>query len=273
MKELIYYINQERYSLTVEGNSFIGRDNILLLEDDDLTLGTSWHRQGYIVSDSLPLDYYESLVKNLTDVIQGSVEKILGKKIKDFFLENYHYYVNDNEHVAVVHELQAQSAITCFPLSYQVLDQEVSKLCQKELSCFLPNNIFSGRFFIRIIRPNSRDYNPPHRDVWLDHLRNAVNMYLPLAGSGDNSNLSLIPNSHHWKESELERTVSGATVNGTSYRVPSVIGSVHGLYMIRPRVDNGQFLLFSPYLVHGGAINNHPNKTRVSLEMRFWRSK
>jgi hypothetical protein len=44
VKELIYYIHEERYSLTVEGDSFIGRDNILLLEDDDLTLGTAWHQ-------------------------------------------------------------------------------------------------------------------------------------------------------------------------------------------------------------------------------------
>ncbi len=31
-------------------------------------------------------------------------------------------------------------------------------------------------------------------------------------------------------------------------------------------------LLFSPYLIHGGAANREPDRTRVSLEMRFWRT-
>ena len=270
MKDLIYYIDNHQYSLSVEGDSFIGRDNILLLEDDDLTLGTVWHQHGYTVCNSLPLNYYEDLVKYFTDIIQVFLENILEEKITNFSLQSYHNYVDDNNHLAVIHYLQAQSAITYFPLDYQILDQEVSKLCEKEISCFLPQNIASGRFFIRIIRPNSNDYNPPHRDVWLNHLRNAVNIYLPLVG-GQNSNLSLVPSSHYWRESELERTVAGATINGINYRVPSVIKSSYGLHMIRPQLDKGQFLLFSPYLVHGGAINNDLNKTRVSLEMRFWR--
>ncbi len=32
-----------------------------------------------------------------------------------------------------------------------------------------------------------------------------------------------------------------------------------------------EFMLFSPYLVHGGGYNFNENKTKMSLEMRFWK--
>ena len=32
-----------------------------------------------------------------------------------------------------------------------------------------------------------------------------------------------------------------------------------------------EVLVFSPYLIHGGAFNQQTDRTRVSLEMRFWR--
>lgn len=41
--------------------------------------------------------------------------------------------------------------------------------------------------------------------------------------------------------------------------------------MVRPDVGPRQGMVFSPYLIHGGAINLEPDLTRVSLEVRFWR--
>ena len=42
--------------------------------------------------------------------------------------------------------------------------------------------------------------------------------------------------------------------------------------MVRPPVEENQVLVFSPYLVHGGAVNLNADVTRISLEVRFWRT-
>ena len=39
---------------------------------------------------------------------------------------------------------------------------------------------------------------------------------------------------------------------------------------IRPRIMDNDVMVFSPYMIHGGGPN-FSNKTRVSLEMRFWK--
>ena len=134
-----------------------------------------------------------------------------------------------------------------------------------------PHRDFPPHFCVRVVRPRSRDNNPPHRDVWLDRLRHAINIYVPLAGSTALSSLPIVPGSHLWAESEIERTVSGARVNGIEFTVPSVVGSTKPLRIVRPDPGLNEFLVFSPYLIHGGAFNQLPDRTRVSLEMRFWR--
>jgi ectoine hydroxylase-related dioxygenase (phytanoyl-CoA dioxygenase family) len=130
-----------------------------------------------------------------------------------------------------------------------------------------------NNFFLRIVRPqNFQDNNPPHRDVWLDRLRDAVNIYAPICGSNEQSALGLVPGSHLLKESEIERTVQGAILNGTSYTVPCVISINKEIpKLIRPNPLENEVMLFSPYLVHGGGYNFNENQTRMSLEMRFWK--
>jgi ectoine hydroxylase-related dioxygenase (phytanoyl-CoA dioxygenase family) len=122
-----------------------------------------------------------------------------------------------------------------------------------------------------VVRPRSRDNNPPHRDVWLDRLRHAVNIYVPLAGSSSRSSLPVVTGSHRWAESDIERTLDGARVNGVTFTVPSVVDATYPLTLTRPDPQANQVLVFSPYLIHGGAFNQQPDRTRVSLEMRFWR--
>jgi ectoine hydroxylase-related dioxygenase (phytanoyl-CoA dioxygenase family) len=42
--------------------------------------------------------------------------------------------------------------------------------------------------------------------------------------------------------------------------------------MIRPNPMENQLMIFSPYLIHGCAINNNEDITRMSLEVRFIRN-
>ena len=125
-------------------------------------------------------------------------------------------------------------------------------------------------FHFRVIRPHHRDNNPLHRDVWLEDYDDCINLYIPVAGSNPLSSLIIVPGSHRWPESRVERTTSGSRINGQKFNVPAVTG-IRGDYSIaRPDPKENEVLIFSPYLIHGGAVNLHPDKTRISIEMRLW---
>jgi ectoine hydroxylase-related dioxygenase (phytanoyl-CoA dioxygenase family) len=52
-----------------------------------------------------------------------------------------------------------------------------------------------------------------------------------------------------------------------------VVGAAYPLRLERPNPGPNEVMVFSPYLIHGGAFNQQPDHTRVSLEMRFWRAR
>ena len=55
------------------------------------------------------------------------------------------------------------------------------------------------------------------------------------------------------------------------FTVPSVVGAAYPIALERPDPGRNEVLVFSPYLIHGGAYNQQPDRTRASFEMRFWR--
>jgi len=115
------------------------------------------------------------------------------------------------------------------------------------------------------------DNNPPNSDIWLDILRNAVNIYVPICGSSMSSSLYLLLGSHLAKESEIERTKDGVMLNGTAYTIPCLISyNDKQVVLSRSDVKMNEIMVFSPYLVHGGDYNFQDDLTLISLEARFW---
>ncbi len=241
----------------------------LALKDDDLTKNCAWHEDGFGLAHGLSDDILDQLKSTVTFLIDEAILGICNRK-GTVQLERYHHFVDDNEHFAVTKQLRnvPYVASNFFPLD--TLDDLISNTLKIPVTSYNPNLQRHG-CSIRIIRPKSKDYNPLHRDGWLDRLRHAVNAYIPIAGSNPLSSLSLIPSSHRWNESETERTIDGCIVNGKTFTVPSVVSSIHPLKMTRPPVKNNEMLIFSPYLIHGGAYNFNEDITRISLEMRFWK--
>ena len=270
-----YRINGKEYSIDVSGKIFRGENECLLHSDDNLFSETSWNSEGYVVSPLV--EGKEALVLKhfFTNLIRDAIGHCGGSVNDDFSLEKYHKYVpSDDLHLHVLNHIKNCCRVSELPLDYNQIDARVSRLCNTKVSCYVPEQIASGFFFVRIVRPQPhKDNNPPHKDVWIARLRNAINLYLPLAGSNEQSSLPLVPGSHFWTESQLPRTESGAEVDGSSFSVPSVIVEQDELDMIRPYLPPNNALFFSPYLIHGGAINANNDLTRVSLEMRFWRSR
>jgi ectoine hydroxylase-related dioxygenase (phytanoyl-CoA dioxygenase family) len=136
--------------------------------------------------------------------------------------------------------------------------------------------IFNDDIWVRICRPNifsKEDFNPCHRDVYLDFYRNTINIYLPIIGSNEKSSLLVQEGSHLWSENMTAITNGGAYFKDKDkkYSVDAIVQSKTELKMVRPNPSTNEVLVFSPYLIHGCSDNNNDDDTRMSLEIRFIR--
>jgi hypothetical protein len=248
-----------------------GTSGILLQQADDLSHDTSWHQQGFCTDRFLPEREYLRFMKNCRELFQHFLEKAGITIDANSDLSEYHRWVgNDDQlHLRVVEQAKLLSVVD-FPVSPEKVVNRVSEICRKPLRAFNPWDQ-AEVFHFRIIRPLSHDNNPLHRDVWLEDYDDCINIYVPICGSNERSSLTLIPGSHLWPEEATERTPGGALVHGVQFHVPTVTASKKPLNPIRPNPGRNELLVFSPYLLHGGANNLNKDLTRISLEMRFWR--
>lgn len=270
-KHMTVTIEGKTLDFVINGETYVGEPEVLLDKDVDMLAGKEYNDLGYRIFDLLNEAEFEILKNGFTEMVAGFLAEAGVKNLEGFELVRYHEFADDQAHAFVVKKIQNGLSIQTMPLGPELIDQRISDILGfpvESRNSTLNHHTYS----VRIVRPSRlTDNNPPHRDVWLDHLRNAVNIYLPVCGSDINSALPLLPRSHKWKESEIERTSAGAVINGVTYTVPCVVGSAYGLSMVRPNPAPGQATVFSPYLIHGGGYNLNTDTTRVSLEMRFWK--
>jgi len=258
------------------GKPHFGSDRILLDQDDNIIADTSWNDAGFTVAPFLPPDTTAQLRCGIQKLVVAALERLRIPVPDHFSLEHYHRLVNNkpaiHEHLtAKLNKLPMRA----LPIPQQLITQRISDICGLPLTSrnphFGPLAPLVNLFGMRIVRPQSSDHNPLHRDVWLNRLRNAVNIYIPIAGSDARSSLTLVPGSHTWPESTIERTSQGAILNGRRYTVPAVTGASRPMNITRPNPGLDEVLVFSPYLIHGGASNLNEDASRFSLEIRFWR--
>ena len=262
----------------IEGARVFGAPTVLLSEDDDLTARAPWREHGYTIAPFLSPELSASLRRGIEARIWKEVERCGIRIDRGASLERYHRSVGlrPGAHERIVKRLN-KLPYRRLPIPPSSVSERIAAICGVPLTIANPYyGMLAGLasvFGIRIVRPLSNDHNPLHRDVWLDRLRHAINIYVPLAGSDERSCLCVVPGSHRWREDEIERTQAGARVNGRRYTVPAVTGARRSLSVLRPSPGADEVLVFSPYLIHGGASNLNPDTTRVSLEMRFWRKR
>jgi len=280
----VFSINKRHISLDVTAEHIgPGPDSIQFLEDDSPVKYADWLEDGFTTCRFLTSEDFLNIKNSVQKILLSHLTK-LGINVTGFSLEKYHEFVNTDQHIALIDQIRAGSAGTggipfeSLGISTERLDQEVSRICNTLVTCrkvfTLPNNKTHkvAHFFVRIVRPGTcKDNNPPHKDTYIDYLRNAVNLYYPIAGSDINSSLPLIPMSHLWSERDIIRTSGMTTVNSIKYNVPAILSSIHGLRLITPNPKYGDAMLFTPYIIHGGGINFNTSITRMSLEIRFWR--
>lgn len=267
---MLYFIDNTPVRISIDGD-------IIKAPADPSPPHTEWKgafgNEGFRVSPFIDAPNFSRLQSGLTEMVRAAVADVTKQNPDDFSLEKYHHYCRQqSHHLSVVNALRMRSDVSYLPIDYAIIDACVSERCQEDVTCRSPKYPASGFFFIRLIRPQPHmDNNPPHRDAWLDYLSEGINAYVPLAGSNAQSSLPVVSGSHRWDDRAMPRTGTGATVNGMTYTVPAALPDDAPLRMSRPETGLGDIMIFSPWLLHGGAVNFNTDTTRVSLEMRFWK--
>jgi ectoine hydroxylase-related dioxygenase (phytanoyl-CoA dioxygenase family) len=273
---LNFKVNERNFSFDVKSTGFNRGKDICDLQNPVYS-NKELLENGYIL-ENFPKKWYNAINKSITKIFSD----VLGNP-KGFSLEQYHAFVDENTHKKTMDSFRGGNFgfggihLDRLGIDYRDFDKWINKVVDgKNLSAHVKayfNLISVKNFWVRIIRPNSVDNNPPHKDTHVKRIKDNINIYLPLAGSNKNSSLPLIPKSHIEKESEYIISDSPCYVEGKRFTVPSVVHRNKGLNLITPNPQNNEIMIFDPHCIHGGGINSNKDVTRVSLEMRFFKSK
>lgn len=269
-KEMKYKLGKKEINYLAEGEKTSGSELVLLHQAIDLTSGKRWGVDGFTVEKLFEEKRFQEFKQSTASLLISSWNQAGLAAPNDFDPCLYHRLARSNElHLAAVEKTKLLS-INDFPIPIHLIEQRASEICHAEL---IAKNPFDGQaiFHFRVVRPNSNDNNPLHRDVWLEDYANCINLYIPIAGSNSNSSLAIIPKSHHWPENKVERTTQGAIVGQVKFNVPAVTAIDGDYEIVRPDPKENEVLVFSPYLIHGGSVNLNPDQTRISIELRLWK--
>lgn len=261
------YIDNELFEYEVEGEFAFGSDEVLISKDKNAIEYVGWSGEGFTQLDILNNQQFEDLKDNLLVILNGILTKYDIPNIP--VLEDYHKVVNTKErHLNVINETRSLTRKD-FDVDLDAICDLISAHLGKEVGIENPK-LEKEVITLRISRPNSFDINPLHRDAYLDYYKNTINLWIPIAGCNEKSSLPIIPKSHLWNEADVLRTAAkGASLQGLKYHVPGIVkGPDNELRAARPNPAYRQALIFSPYLIHGSAVNLNSDITRMALELR-----
>lgn len=265
-----YRLNEKIVEYVAEGKANAGDDTILLHKAIDLSKGMPWSSDGFTIAPLLENKLFPTFLSETKSLLISLWKKAGVTLSSDFNPSHYHTIIkNQEQHLAAVEQTKLISTED-FPISIRLIEQRISTICGTELEA---KNPWDGAsvFHFRVVRPNAGDNNPLHRDVWLEDYANCINLYIPIAGSNENSSLAILPGSHLWPENSVVRTDGGAIINGIRFNVPAVMEVNRDFQVVRPNPKENEVLIFSPYLIHGGAANLNTDITRISIELRLWK--
>lgn len=210
------------------------------------------------------------LKEDFNEEIKCRLEKFSKQKLNNFHIKEYHDFVmkKNIDHHKFIGETKRN--LNSDWLSSQVYLKILKEMAEDHFKKKL--KFFEDRIEFRVVRPNFEDNNPLHRDHWFGYFTPLINIYIPIAGSWNDSAMTICPKSHLWPENSVKPTFKAGekkTIkNGIAYSVPDIAHSDFAIDPHRPDVLEGDFMLFSPLLVHGGGTN-HSHETRFSFEIRL----
>ncbi len=258
-------VNKKKFKIQVQKKDInLKKKNCILSNKygSNLLKKIDWYKKGYSIENIFTIPQHLNNQKK----ISYCVKKILKIKNRNFSIENYHYCVNDANHLRTIQKTR-ELKIDVFQ---SIKDKIYSYLNDKYKISFKKNKMIKKEIaLLRIHRPKKNDLNPPHRDGYLRCWSKSLNIWYMISGSFKNSSLPIIPKSHLVNEKFIQVTRSNSKMNGTKYTVPIIlrINNKNMSFKI-PKIKPGQVLIFSPFLIHGFGKNFSANKTRSSLEFR-----
>lgn len=278
-KTISYNIDGIDRNFTIEAEQEIkvGPNEVLSGESTDVAFHQPWYQEGFSEEDFLSEDEFASLKKGLIDSVGNIISQECGIDITGFNLENYHHFVkNDEDHFKVVSRTRDLFAGD-FNFQITELQPRLEKILNFKLVDIDPTSKEKLHIIVRINRPLSTDYNPPHKDIYegvdnASYIPQFINFWIPIAGVTSKSNLPLAPKSHLINENKVLRTFQGAKIEGNKYRVRMIQSWDGDNTLVRSTVKDGQVLIFTSHLIHGLAANDEADKTRVALEFRLFKA-
>jgi hypothetical protein len=265
-----FSIDKKPYTIEIEGTFFEGKDMVLFSKKGNVIEHCEWLENGYTKEKIAKANEFSELKTNIERILLKILKEINIPFDDNFTLENYHHYVQtDAQHQSVIEKTRFLT-FADFKIDTKNLIENISKSVGKKLEMTnpkLPEEII----IMRINRPSSLDINPFHRDGYLTIWENVLNVWIPIAGCTSESSLPIIPGSHYWNEKDIVRTeAKDASINGLKYHVPAIVSYKSGLHAIRPNPSYEEALIFTPFLVHGAALNKQLDTTRIALELRLY---
>ncbi len=272
MDQVDFTLEGTRYSFPAEAARSRGKAETLFDERGLFGGAADWVANGVAVVDLLDPQEARLMAEGMAkraarDLAELQPDLGLAAATDALLAGRYHQVVGDSE---IHRQLVRRTANYChddLPLPVTQIYARLGELIKAKLSPAnpkLPTEIVT----LRLSRPGSLDFNPPHKDVYLDFYRGTLNVWMPLLGCSESSTLPVVPGSHLWPEDQVERGATGNLFNKLRFNVPIVFGGPAPLAFVRPKVKLGQALVFTPNLVHGVAMNLTPDTTRMSLELR-----
>lgn len=202
-----------------------GKAEVLSAADTDITFHQPWYQKGFEAIPFLNGQEFYSLKTGLTQCIQGLLINELNISPDSFRLEDYHKWVDSNDkHFKIVSKTR-----DLFPRDFNFSVDKIITRFEEELGFELtdinPRDNKKLHIIVRINRPQSTDYNPPHKDIYQgidaedSYIPQFVNIWIPVCGVTEKSSLPLAATSHLIPENAILRTFEGGVLSGNTYRV------------------------------------------------------
>lgn len=247
-----------------------GENIVLSTKSTDLLFDQMWYKDGYSVFNVFNKEQLNNVFLGITHTVKRLIEN-LNIDTSDFKLEDYHHYIkNDDDHFNVVNKTRD---LFSEHFNFDILDLIYffeNKIGIK-LSDKYPKTGERWHIIIRINRPHSNDFNPPHQDFDDATQEPMVNVWMPICGVDDETSLCIVKGSHLIPMSKIEKSVNGGALGTNKYRVRMIKSWGDSNELSRININQGEVLFFTPFLIHGMAYNNNDNKTRVALEFRLFK--
>lgn len=264
-------IDEKFFSFDVEGEFSWGEDKFLFDINNNMISNTKWVEDGFTIINLFEDQDFKKLKENIANTIYEIGIKSGINFPKKFNIQKYHEYIkNDDDHLKIINKTrELRDHDFNFDLS------RIAKVVSNSIGVNLTSyNSLLKRTHVqmRINRPFSTDYNPPHKDAYLPYYEDVINIWIPICGCDQNSSLPLMPKSHLMNESSLYKSdCRSAKINNITYNVPCILKVKGEFKLIRPNPVEKKAIIFSPYLIHGAASNNNTHTTRIALELRLSR--